>query len=70
MYICICKKVTDGQIRRAVWEKGVANVRGLKRELGGACDQCGKCAPDARELIRQCLDDRSMPDAKLLTAAV
>jgi bacterioferritin-associated ferredoxin len=54
MYICICKNVTDGQIRKAVREKGVHNLRGLRKELG-ACDQCGKCAPEARQIIKDCL---------------
>lgn len=56
MYVCICKKVTDGQIRRAVTEQGVQNLRGLRRALGG-CDQCGKCAGDAKQIIRATLDD-------------
>jgi bacterioferritin-associated ferredoxin len=56
MYICICKRVTDGQIRKAVEEQGVRNLRTLRRELG-ACDQCGKCAPDAKQIINDCLDD-------------
>jgi bacterioferritin-associated ferredoxin len=54
MYVCICKNVTDGQIRKAVREKGVSNLRGLRRELG-ACDQCGKCALEARRVIKDCL---------------
>lgn len=58
MYVCICKGVTDGQIRNAVREKGVSNMRGLRRELG-ACDQCGKCAAEAREILRECLPERS-----------
>jgi bacterioferritin-associated ferredoxin len=52
MYVCICKNVTDRQIRKAVYEHDVSNVRELRSHLGGACGQCGKCARDARELIR------------------
>ena len=51
MYICICKNVTDRQIRKAVYERDVNNLRQL-RECLGACDQCGKCARDAQEIIR------------------
>lgn len=51
MYVCICKRVTDSQIRRAVVEGSVHNMRTLRRELGG-CDQCGKCAAEAKKLIR------------------
>ncbi len=56
MYVCICKKVTDGQIRRAVAEQRVHNLRTLRKELG-ACDQCGKCASDAKRIIREGLDE-------------
>lgn len=55
MYVCICKKVTEGQIRRAVVEQGVCNLRTLRREVGG-CDQCGKCAPEAKQLIRETMN--------------
>lgn len=51
MYICICKNVTDHQIRKAVYEQDVNNVRQLRACLG-ACDQCGKCVRDAMEVIR------------------
>ncbi len=57
MYICICKNITDGQIRKAVREGRVCNMRGLRRELG-ACDQCGKCALEARQIIRDCQRQR------------
>lgn len=56
MYVCICKKVTDGQIRRAVAEKGVHNLRSLRSAVGG-CDQCGKCAADAKQIIRTTMND-------------
>ncbi|MGZ8217070.1 (2Fe-2S)-binding protein [Methylomagnum sp.] len=67
MYICICKNVTDGQIRKAVREKGVNNMRALRQELG-ACDQCGKCAVEARQLIRDCLNQQAMAESRSLLA--
>lgn len=68
MYICICKNVTDGQIRKAVREQGVRDLRGLRRELG-ACDQCGKCALEARKIVRECAAHESaMPEPRRLTA--
>lgn len=67
MYICICKNVTDGQIRKAVMEKGVSNMRSLRQELG-ACDQCGKCAVEARQLIKDCLHQRAAAESRLLLA--
>ena len=53
MYVCICKNVTEGQIRKAVKEKGIDSVRGLQRELG-VCGQCGKCGLEARALVKAC----------------
>lgn len=67
MYICICKNVTDGQIRQAVREKGVCNLRGLRKELG-ACDQCGKCALEARKLIREHAQSAVPEEPRRLTA--
>ncbi|BBL74763.1 (2Fe-2S)-binding protein [Methylomagnum ishizawai] len=57
MYICICKNVTDGQIRNAVRDGRVRNMRGLRQELG-ACDQCGKCAMDACRVLRDSLQEK------------
>ncbi|MFM8444306.1 MAG: (2Fe-2S)-binding protein [Methylococcus sp.] len=68
MYICICKSVTDSQIKRCVREKGVHNLRGLRRELG-ACDQCGKCAPEARQIISESLGENHGGRRELLSAA-
>jgi bacterioferritin-associated ferredoxin len=49
MIVCICKAVSDKRIRRAAGE-GVTHMRELSRELGvGTC--CGKCVPQAREIL-------------------
>ena len=54
MYICVCKAVSDRQIRRAVREEGVVSLRDLTRELElGTC--CGKCVPLAREVLADAL---------------
>ena len=68
MYICICKNVTDSQIRHCVRETGVSNLRGLRRELG-ACDQCGKCASEARQIITQSLKESNGARREVLSAA-
>lgn len=65
MYICICKKVTDRQIRRAVIEDGVNNLRELRGCLG-ACDQCGKCAIEARNIISESKAERSLLESEAL----
>lgn len=48
MYICICKAVTDGQIRSAVQE-GVTSISGLRESLG-CTGQCGKCGKHVKEI--------------------
>ena len=55
MYICICKSVTDSQIRNAVSE-GACSMRALCQNLG-TCTQCGKCAEHVLSELRQALSD-------------
>ncbi len=50
MYVCLCKGVTDRQIRKAVGE-GASRMRDLRRDLG-VCSECGKCGECARDLLR------------------
>ena len=49
MYVCICKGITEQQVRATV-EAGAASVKDLYRqlELGS---QCGKCVMFAREIV-------------------
>ena len=53
MYICLCKAVTDRDIRCAV-EDGTTSMRGLRERLG-CSGQCGKCARQVRQLRDQTL---------------
>lgn len=60
MFVCICKAVSDSRIRSAVAEGRVVSLRDLSRELSvGTC--CGKCLPQAREVLDEALRDRSAP---------
>ncbi len=53
MYVCLCKGITDSQIREAV--NGGANSLGqVQRELGAATN-CGKCAGLVAEVIDETL---------------
>lgn len=54
MYVCLCKGITDHQIRRAVAE-GADSMRDLRRELG-VCTDCGKCGVCANRLLRDTLN--------------
>lgn len=49
MYVCVCKAVTDNDIRRAA-DGGVKNLRQLSRETG-CSSQCGQCAKMARSIL-------------------
>ena len=53
MYVCICKSITDAQIRHAVNE-GACSMRELCQNLG-ACSQCGRCAQHVLSELRQAL---------------
>jgi bacterioferritin-associated ferredoxin len=49
MYICICKAVTDQQLKQALAE-GCASKRALCAKFGVG-SQCGRCAPTLREFL-------------------
>ncbi|MHB1142904.1 MAG: bacterioferritin-associated ferredoxin [Sulfuricaulis sp.] len=53
MYVCVCKCVTDGDIREAVCE-GACSMRELRMCLGVAT-QCGRCARHARQVLEETL---------------
>ena len=55
MYVCVCKAVTDHQIRTEV-QQGAGSMRQLQLRLGMA-STCGRCAPCARELLMSCLNE-------------
>jgi bacterioferritin-associated ferredoxin len=51
MYVCVCRPITENQIRLEV-KNGVCSVRELKERLGvEAC--CGKCARHAYQIIAE-----------------
>ncbi len=49
MYVCVCRAVTDRQIREAAAE-GVRTMRELRLKLG-VCSACGKCGECAKEIL-------------------
>ena len=51
MYVCVCKAVTEKQIREHLSD-GVESFSQL-RERTGIATQCGKCSTDARACLRQ-----------------
>lgn len=56
MYVCLCKGVTDSQIRTAA-ENG-ASVREIRDQLG-VMTECGKCACLTKDIVRSCQESSS-----------
>jgi bacterioferritin-associated ferredoxin len=53
MIVCVCKAVSDKQIRTAV-KGGASCMRDIARDLQvGTC--CGKCVPEAKLALKACL---------------
>lgn len=66
MYVCICKGITDTQIRAAV-QDGASSLREVHSSLGVA-SQCGKCGIMAREIVRESLNDLAESNEQLFYA--
>jgi len=60
MYVCICKEVTDRDIKRAV-AQGACTLRDLRNTLGVAteCGRCGDCARSVLKEAKQTLQEES-----------
>jgi bacterioferritin-associated ferredoxin len=57
MYVCVCRAVTDGQIKNAV-EDGCCSMRDLRNTLG-VTTQCGRCACSVREVLDESLFEQA-----------
>ena len=55
MYVCLCRGITDSQIRQAV-EDGASSVREVNALLGTAM-QCGKCGTATRQIVNEALSE-------------
>jgi bacterioferritin-associated ferredoxin len=64
MYVCICKAVTDGQIRAAV-EDGITSMSGLRQSLG-CSGQCGKCAVHVKQVRDEALGAMELGDGNVI----
>lgn len=67
MYICICKAVTDKEIRRAA-ANGADNLYELRKALGVASG-CGSCADMAQSILEESNQAYSQPALYVPTAA-
>jgi len=66
MYVCLCKGITDTQIRAAV-QDGASSIQELRNTLGVA-SQCGKCGILARDIVRDSLGLMAQDDEQLFYA--
>lgn len=55
MYVCVCKGITDRQIKAAI-DNG-ANSLGQLRKALGVASQCGKCSAMTREILEETLNE-------------
>ena len=66
MYICVCNRVTDRQIREAC-ANGAHSLQCLQQRLKVATC-CGRCADCARDLIGESARDHDIFDAQVAAA--
>ena len=59
MYVCLCKGITDKDIKEAVRENGVGSLRELK-QLMPLGSQCGTCTKVAQMIIDDTIIDESL----------
>ncbi|CAA0091757.1 Bacterioferritin-associated ferredoxin [BD1-7 clade bacterium] len=57
MFVCICKGITDNDIRDAVMD-GATSMKMVRSKLG-VSTQCGQCACMAKDIVNNALDDMS-----------
>ncbi len=63
MIVCICRAVSDREIR-AIVDQGAQSMTEVRAACGiGQC--CGKCARQAREVVAERLAQRLVQDASL-----
>jgi len=55
MYVCLCKNVTEKDIKRAVLEHGAYSVACLEQQLEVATC-CGQCRPVVANCLESALD--------------
>ena len=63
MYVCLCRGITDTQIRKAV-QAGKTEFKQLKQSLEVGT-QCGKCVRMAMEIIAAEVDKMESEQAPL-----
>ncbi|UZR29591.1 (2Fe-2S)-binding protein [Methylococcus mesophilus] len=67
MYVCICRNVTETQVREAVVRHGACNLRTLRKRVD-TCSQCGKCALEVKTLIQETLAENAVLEQQDMAA--
>ena len=67
MYVCVCNKVTDSQLRDAV-ASGAHSISALQRQLSIGSN-CGTCLELGRELLNESLQSLLKDNPDLYYAA-
>ncbi len=57
MYVCLCKGITDSQIKDAVCS-GASNLKQVRKQLG-VMTQCGKCGIMTKSIVEETLAQNS-----------
>jgi len=52
VYVCICRAVTEQEIRDAI-ELGAHTLHALRKHLG-VSTECGKCAHEVKRILKEC----------------
>ena len=52
MYVCICRQITEDQIRDLCRDSGATSFSEVRNQLGVGLD-CGKCGNHARSVLRE-----------------
>ncbi len=58
MYVCLCKGITDRQIKAAI-DNGACSLGQLRKALGVA-SQCGKCSVMTKEILDGAISETPM----------
>lgn len=58
MITCICHNVNDKTIKSIIDNKNIHTISALKKEIT-VCEQCKKCAPEIKEMIKLHKDTRN-----------
>lgn len=61
MYVCLCRGITDRQIKDEVTLNGVCSMQELTERLGVG-DNCGECRKQAKQILKQSQIQTRLPE--------